>query len=50
MSVNALFARVKRAAPASLVLASFLLGTTALAQLAHPSRPAKPATAAISTS
>jgi outer membrane protein insertion porin family len=42
MSVNALFARVKRAAPASLVLASFLLGTTASAQLAHPAGPAKP--------
>ncbi len=42
MSVNALFARVKRAAPASLILASFLMGTTAPAQQAHPSKPAKP--------
>ncbi len=47
MSVNALFARVKRAAPASLVLASFLLGTTASAQLAQPAgHSAKPSGAA----
>ena len=41
MSLNALFARVKRAAPASFVAASFAIGAPAFAQQLNPTGPAR---------
>lgn len=47
MSANALFARVKRAAPASLVAASLMMGTSAFAQaLSGPGKAPPPSTGA----
>ena len=45
MSANALFARVKCVAPASLLLASFAVGAPAHAQGLHPATSAQPNTA-----
>ena len=42
MSVNALFARLKRAAPTSLLVASFAVGAPAYAQELNPSGSAQP--------
>jgi outer membrane protein insertion porin family len=42
MSVNALFARLKRAAPTSVLVASFAVGAPALAQGLNPSSSAQP--------